>query len=35
VRLPYIKFNRQPHVPLEQPTLPVKTFRNLPIPRRR
>jgi uncharacterized protein GlcG (DUF336 family) len=35
VRLPYIKFNRQPHVPLEQPPLPLRRIRDLPLPRKR
>ena len=30
VRLPYIKFNRQPHVPLDQPMLPFEVFERLP-----
>jgi uncharacterized protein GlcG (DUF336 family) len=35
VRLPYIKFNRQPHEPLGQPPLPRQVFVNLPYPRPR
>jgi uncharacterized protein GlcG (DUF336 family) len=33
VRLPYIKFNRQPHVPGDQARLPFLKFKNLPAPR--
>jgi uncharacterized protein GlcG (DUF336 family) len=32
VRLPYIKFNRQPHVPREQGPLPPQRFGRLPAP---
>jgi hypothetical protein len=36
VRLPYIKFNRQPHVPLNGPKLAiVKVKVPLPLPRKR
>jgi uncharacterized protein GlcG (DUF336 family) len=35
VRLPYIKFNRQPHVPREQAPLPPQRFGRLPAPRGR
>jgi uncharacterized protein GlcG (DUF336 family) len=33
VRLPYIKFNRQPHEPVGQPKQPFLRFKNLPAPR--
>jgi uncharacterized protein GlcG (DUF336 family) len=33
-RLPYQKFNRQPHVPFGQPKEPVERFKHLPAPRR-
>ena len=33
VRLPYIKFNRQPKIPRNQSPLPLERFRNLPAPR--
>jgi uncharacterized protein GlcG (DUF336 family) len=32
VRLPYYKFNRQPHVPLNGPKYPAQQFQNLPLP---
>jgi uncharacterized protein GlcG (DUF336 family) len=32
VRLPYNKFNRQPHEPLNQPPLPPAQFSKLPAP---
>jgi uncharacterized protein GlcG (DUF336 family) len=32
VRLPYFKFNRQPHVPLNGPKFPSQQFKNLPLP---
>jgi uncharacterized protein GlcG (DUF336 family) len=34
VRLPYSKFNRQPHEPLGQPPLPAEHITQLPAPRR-
>jgi uncharacterized protein GlcG (DUF336 family) len=34
VRLPYMKFNRQPHEPFNQPKLPAEKFKHLPAPRR-
>ena len=32
VRLPYFKYNRNPHVPLNGPKYPNQKFRNLPVP---
>jgi uncharacterized protein GlcG (DUF336 family) len=32
VRLPFFKFNRNPHVPLNGSPLPPMTFKNLPLP---
>ena len=32
VRLPYYKFNRNPHVPLNGPKFPAMQFKNLPLP---
>jgi uncharacterized protein GlcG (DUF336 family) len=32
VRLPYYKYNRNPHVPLNGPKYPIQKFRNLPVP---
>lgn len=34
VRLPYIKFNRQPKLPRDQAPLPPTKFRHLPAPKR-
>jgi uncharacterized protein GlcG (DUF336 family) len=31
-RLPFFKFNRNPHVPLNGPKFPIMTFTNLPTP---
>ena len=35
VRLPYFKYNRNPHVPLNGPKFPAQQFRDLPLPRPR
>ena len=35
VRLPFFKFNRNPHVPLNGPLFPVETFKHLPVAARR
>lgn len=35
VRLPYQKFNRQPHEPYGQPPIPRQNFGRLPVPRPR
>jgi len=32
VRLPYFKYNRNPHVPLNGPKFPPQQFRDLPLP---
>jgi uncharacterized protein GlcG (DUF336 family) len=32
VRLPYFKYNRNPHVPLNGPKFPAQQFKNLPLP---
>jgi hypothetical protein len=32
VRLPYFKYNRNPHVPLNGPKFPPMQFKDLPLP---
>jgi hypothetical protein len=32
VRLPYFKFNRNPHIPLNGPAFPPMQFKDLPLP---
>ena len=32
VRLPFFKFNRNPHVPIHGPLIPETTFKNIPLP---
>jgi hypothetical protein len=33
VRLPFFKFNRNPHLPLNGPKFPPMTFPHLPLPK--
>jgi hypothetical protein len=32
VRLPFFKYNRNPHIPLNGPKIPLQTFPDLPLP---